>query len=285
MTARFRFSLALLLLLFTASPTLAQSRDVNVMAFNIRYAHSEPPNLWLDRRAAVREIIVQSGADIIGTQEGLYHQVADMDHDLPDFDWIGVGREGGSGGEYMAIFYRRDRFQPRQYDHFWLSDTPALIGSRSWGNNLPRMVTWVRFLDRLSEREFYLVDTHFDHQSQPARERSAVLLLKQTADFDPDLPIIVTGDFNAAAPENPVYQTLTAPGAFLDSWTAVHDSEPPMGTSHGFRGLEAAMGRNRIDWVLTRGPVEVVEAAILTDEFNGQYPSDHFPVTARLRFR
>ena len=83
----------------------------------------------------------------------------------------------------MAIFYRPIRFEPLEFDHFWLSDTPATIGSRSWGNNIPRMVTWVRFLDRLTEREFYFINTHFDHESQPAREQSAELLLERLAEL------------------------------------------------------------------------------------------------------
>src|SRR5690606_41344847 len=80
--------------------------ELKVMTFNIRYAHTNPPNLWPDRRAAVREVIVESGADLVGTQEGLYQQIVDMDRDLPDFEWIGVGREGGSQGAVMGSFYR-----------------------------------------------------------------------------------------------------------------------------------------------------------------------------------
>lgn len=287
MTARFRLSLALLLIFAAVSPVLGQqqAQDLTVMAFNIRFAHTTPPNLWSDRRAAVREVIVESGADIVGTQEGLYHQIVDMDRDLPDFDWIGIGREGGSKGEFMAIFYRPIRFEPLEYDHFWLSDTPATIGSRSWGNNIPRMVTWVRFLDRLTEREFYLVNTHFDHESQPAREQSAELLLERLAELDEDLPMILTGDFNANAPENPVYQRLTAPSAFRDTWVETHESEPEFGTFHNFQGMEVAEGRGRIDWVLARGPIDTIEAEIITHDVGGQYPSDHYPVTARLRFR
>ena len=263
----------------------AQEHDLRVMAFNIRYAHTTPPNLWEDRRAAVRQVIVDSGADIIGTQEGLYRQIVDMDADLPEFDWIGLGREGGSHGEFMAIFYRPERFEPLEFDHFWLSDTPDRIGSSSWGNQIPRMVTWVRFLDRQSEREFYFVNTHFDHQSQPAREQSATLLLERVADFDPELPIILTGDFNANAPDNPAYRALTAGDAFSDTWVEQHEAEPEFGTYHDFQGMENAAGRARIDWVLTRGPVETIEADIVTSSLDGQYPSDHFPVTARLRFR
>lgn len=255
------------------------------MAFNIRYAHTNPPNLWPDRRAAVREVIVESGADLVGTQEGLYQQIVDMDRDLPDFEWIGLGREGGSRGEFMAVFYRPIRFEPLEYDHFWLSDTPSVIGSASWGNRIPRMVTWVRFRDRLSEREFYFVNTHFDHESQPARERSAAVLLERIRDFDPNLPVIVTGDFNAEAAGNPVHETLTSPDAFSDTWVETNEAEPEIGTFHNFLGPAEARGRARIDWILTRGSVEALETQILTDHLDGQYPSDHFPVIARLRLR
>lgn len=259
--------------------------ELKVMTFNIRYAHTNPPNLWPDRRAAVREVIVESGADLVGTQEGLYQQIVDMDRDLPDFEWIGVGREGGSHGEFMAIFYRPIRFVPLEYDHFWLSDTPAQIGSATWGNQIPRMVTWVRFLDRLTEREFYFVNTHFDHQSQPSRERSAALLLERVANFDSELPVIVTGDFNAEAPANPVHAALTAADAFSDTWVETNEAEPEIGTFHGFEGVEAAEGGARIDWILTRGAIETVDSDIITTELEGQYPSDHFPVTATLRLR
>lgn len=278
-------SLVAIVLLLFPSVSGAQQADLKVMAFNIRYAHTTPPNLWPDRRAAVREAIVESGADIVGTQEGLYEQIVHMDEDLPDFRWIGLGREGGSRGEFMAVFYRPIRFVPLEYDHFWLSDTPGEIGSSSWGNRIPRMVTWIRFRDRLSGREFYLVNTHFDHESQPARERSAELLLQRVADFDPDLPVIVTGDFNAEAATNPVHTALTAPAAFSDTWVETHEAEPEIGTFHNFLGPDEAAGRARIDWILTRGPIETVEAEIVTNELDGQYPSDHFPVTATLRFR
>lgn len=280
-----RQTIAAALLLLCVSPLTAQDADLSVMTFNIRYAHTTPPNLWPDRRAAVAEIIHADLPDVIGTQEGLYSQIADMATDLPEYEWLGLGREGGSRGEYMAIFYRANRLVPIEYDHFWLSDTPATIGSHSWGNSLPRMVTWVRFRDRSTNREFYFVNTHFDHQSQPARERSAQLLLERVAAFDSALPVIVTGDFNSAAAQNPVYHLLTAPGTFSDSWAETHEAEPEIGTYHDFQGLASARGNGRIDWILTRGPIEALDTVILTDSYNGQFPSDHFPVISRMRFR
>lgn len=273
------------ILLLLCAGTGSAQQELKVMTFNIRYAHSSPPNLWPDRRDEVRDAILTSEADLVGTQEGLYRQIVDMAADLPEYEWIGLGREGGSRGEFMAIFYRRDRFDPLEYDHFWLSDTPAEIGSRSWGNQIPRMVTWVRFRDRRTEREFYLVNTHFDHQSQPARERSAALLLERIAAFDAALPVVLTADFNADARENPVHAALTAPGALIDSWSATEGAEPAIGTFHNFRGPEQARGAGRIDWILTRGPIQARDTEIVTFERDGQYPSDHFPVVTELVYR
>src|SRR5690606_23754044 len=48
--------LALLVTLLLAAGGHAQAQDLRVMAFNIRYAHTTPPNLWDDRRAAVRQV-------------------------------------------------------------------------------------------------------------------------------------------------------------------------------------------------------------------------------------
>jgi endonuclease/exonuclease/phosphatase family metal-dependent hydrolase len=258
-------------------------RVLDLMTFNIRYAHTTPPDLWPDRRPVVREMIEMLRPDIIGSQEGLYPQLIDMEDDLPAYAWIGLGRDGGSRGEFMAIYYLRDRFVPLEYDHFWLSDTPEVIGSRSWGNRINRMVTWVRFQERSTGCHFYVVNTHFDHESQPAREASARLLLDRARDFEPALPVLLLGDFNAAAGENPVYDLLVEGDAFVDTWRALRLPEPELGTFHGFRGVEGARGRGRIDWILTRGPVTTLSSEIVTFARGTQYPSDHFPVTARVR--
>ena len=118
------------------------------MTFNLRYASNQPPNAWQAQRPVAKTLIESSNPDIIGTQEGLWQQVKDLEADLPDYAWIGLGRDGGSRGEFMAIYYRRARLKPLEFDHFWLSDTPDRIGSTTWGNTNRRMVTWVRFKDR-----------------------------------------------------------------------------------------------------------------------------------------
>ena len=274
----------LLAILLLCAPAAAQpARPLDVMTFNLRFAHTTPPNLWPQRRPVVRALVQRWAPDVIGTQEGLYAQLADMQADLPAYAWIGLGRDGGSHGEFMAVFYRRDRLTPLEYDHFWLSDTPATIASRTWGNDYPRMVTWVRFRDRASGRDFYFVNTHFDHEVQLSRERGAELMLRRMAGFDSALPVVLVGDFNVDAGANPVYTMLTESGGFADAWRALGKPEPAFGTFHDFKGVAGAKGSGRIDWILTRNGAAAVSTEIVTFARGGQLPSDHFPVAARVR--
>ena len=264
----------------TTPPAAAATLDV--MTFNIRYAHTQPPDLWPDRLPAITELVERRRPDVIGTQEGLYHQLRDLESSLPDYRWIGMGRDGGSRGEFMAIFYRRERLEPIAYDNYWLSDTPEIAGSRTWGNNYPRMVTWVRFRDRANGGEFLFVNTHLDHEVQRSRERSVDLVLDRLASAPAELPVILLGDFNAGAGANPIYDVLTGRGRFTDSWVSVGNADT-LGTFHGFKGIPAARGVRRIDWILLRGPVTALSSEIVTDARGSQLPSDHFPVVARLR--
>lgn len=254
-----------------------------VMTYNLRYASAQPPNAWLDRRPLMRDCIRGLLPDLIGTQEGVYAQLKELAADLPEYEWLGLGRDGGSRGEFMAIYYKRARFEPLEYDHFWLSDTPDVVGSTTWGNSNRRMVTWIRFKDRTTNQEFYLLNTHFDHQIQGAREKSAKLIRERVAKLNPALPIILTGDFNATAGDNPAYDVLVGDGYFTDTWktAAERKGDPTLNTFNGFK--PAVHDSQRIDWILTHGAVETATIQIIDFARDGQYPSDHFPLVAWLR--
>jgi endonuclease/exonuclease/phosphatase family metal-dependent hydrolase len=252
-----------------------------VMTYNLRYASASPPNAWSARRPAAKALWDKVRPDVVGTQEGVYQQIKDIAADQPDFAWIGLGREGGSRGEFMAVFYRRDRLMPLEFDHFWLSDTPDVIGSTTWGNSNRRMVTWVKFRDVASDHDFYFFNTHFDHQVQAAREKSADLLLARIEALKTHQPVIVTGDFNAPAGRGPVYEKLVGPQALADTWTTAAERGPAIGTFHNYGGPRE--GGERIDWILSRGKVTVERSEVATERLGEQYPSDHFPVVARLK--
>jgi endonuclease/exonuclease/phosphatase family metal-dependent hydrolase len=257
---------------------------LKVMTYNLRYASTNKPNAWPDRRPVMKQCLLEADPDVFGTQEGVYHQLRDIERDLPQYRWIGTGRDGGSRGEFMAVFYKQERLEPMEYDHFWLSDTPEVIGSTTWGNSNRRMVTWVRFKEQKSGVEFYLVNTHFDHQVQLAREKSAELLLTRVKKLNPALPLIVLGDFNAKAGVNKAYTILTADNWLTDTWnTAKEKRGEIVATFNNFQ--RPIPGDNRIDWVLTRKIEAPAWIQIITCAKEGQYPSDHFPVLTELRIK
>lgn len=278
---------ALILLMFAtagfASDSAALPLTLRVMTYNVQVPGNNPPHRWELRRPIMKELLTRENPDIIGTQEGVYQQLKDLATDLPTHDWIGLGREGGSRGEFMAVFYRRDRFEPLAYDHFWLSDTPDVIGSITWGTRYRRMVTWVRFRDRPTGRVFEVWNTHFDHEIEPARQKSAALLRQRLAATDPALPLLLLGDFNCAAGASVPYTELTEGAGLTDTWTAAaRRTNEGLDTYNGHQ--PPPRDGRRIDWILARRPVGVSEAAIVDFASPTLAPSDHFPVTATVRF-
>ncbi|MEU2280897.1 endonuclease/exonuclease/phosphatase family protein [Streptomyces sp. NPDC013178] len=253
---------------------------LEVMSFNLRFAGSKEPNSWAARRPVMRALLREAAPHVIGTQEGLLPQVRDIEADLgPHYDWIGTQR-AEDDNESVAVFYDTRRLTPVEHAHFWLSDTPGVRGSNTWGAHDPRMVTWVRFRDRYADgREFCLFNTHLDNGSQYARVRSTSLIIDRLARFEPDLPVLVTGDFNAVAHRNPVYEALLGSG-LVDTWDTARRRGPEYATFHGYKPLTP--GGDRIDWILARPDVTVHRTWVNTFSANGQYPSDHLPVQASV---
>ncbi|WP_236048103.1 endonuclease/exonuclease/phosphatase family protein [Paractinoplanes ovalisporus] len=258
----------------------AKPGDLHVMTFNLRYGSTATPNSWAQRRPVMRNLLATERPDLIGIQEGLSEQLSDIVGDLDDaYGYVGKGRLGGTRGEFSAILYRKERLTPQAYGNFWLSNTPAIPGSETWGGWSVRMVTWGRFLDRTTGKQFYAVNTHLDNASEYARFRAAMLIRHRIKAMG---PIVLTGDFNSPARlGGHVYDVLVARAGLRDSWMTAQERGPAYGTFHGYRPLVS--GGPRIDWVLTSADVVVTAALINTYRRGSQFPSDHLPVQVRVR--
>ena len=267
----------------------AASEPLTVMSFNIRYGTAtDGENHWTARRDMLFELIREQDADLVGVQEALAFQIDEIVAAIPAYAVVGVGRDDGANkGEFSAILFKKDRLHVAESGTFWFSDMPSVPGSKSWGNNITRMSTWARFIDR-DGRGFYHFNLHLDHESQPSREQSTALLRQRIfARTFPQDPVVITGDFNVGE-KNPALQTLVArakpdaPPAFLDTFRVLYPDEPLAGTFTGFKFGNT--GGDKIDYVLTQPEAAVLSAAIVRASRNDRYPSDHFPVVARLRF-
>ena len=259
--------------------------DLHVMSLNLRlHLPSTLPGQadhWPERIPALQALLGLETPTILGIQEALHHQLPAVRDALPwHYRSVGHGREGGSEGEYSAIFYDSRRLSLLAWDQFWLSDTPRTIGSATWGNTVTRIAVWARFRDLSTGRELLAVNTHFDHESENARLLSARAIADLTAGFG--LPTLVTGDFNAAAETSGAYAALVGSGVFRDAWPAAEARlTPAWGTFPNYK--DPVEDATRIDWVLATPGITVREAAINPFTLEGRYPSDHVPVQALVR--
>ncbi|CAM4119273.1 endonuclease/exonuclease/phosphatase family protein [Helcobacillus massiliensis] len=264
----------------------AKKHQLHVMTFNIRLerANDTKPgeaDHWPDRRTTLIELLKREQPTILGVQEAKYGQLSAVEEALPRHRMIGYGRKGGSKDEYSAIFYDSSRLEVLAWDQFWLSDTPTVIGSATWGNTVTRIVVHARLRDLATGTEFAMINTHFDHESEPARIKSAQAMIDlfQGGQLD-GLPTLVTGDFNSHAEDSGAYTTLVTDGPTEDTWlTAQQQLTPAYGTFPNYK--EPVDGGPRIDWVLATPDITVRAAAINTSRAkDGRWPSDHVPVQA-----
>lgn len=270
---------------------------LSLMSFNIRYENSDDrgSRSWHERLAGAVKMIRREAPDVIGVQEALHGQAADLWASLPGYAFFGIGRDDGlRAGEYSGIFYRNDRFRPDAADQgtFWLSATPETPGSRTWGNEIPRVATWLRLTDLATGRGFYMFDTHFDHRSQESRERAALLIAKRIdARAHPDDPVILLGDLNSFENNASVrYLTGRQVGIagekrawktpLTDAYQTLHPRVKDRRTAHFWRtGIDPAF---KLDYIFVSPGARIESAEIV----RGDKPpvSDHYPITARVLF-
>ena len=258
-----------------------------VMSFNIRNSRAQDgANAWPMRTELLFATIASYGPDLIGFQEVLADQYDALVARLPQYDFSGVARDDGARkGEWSCVAYRKDRFARVKAGDFWLSETPGVIGSKSWDAALTRLCSWVRLREIGTGREYVFANTHFDHKGVIARQESSRVLSRELSEIARGVPAILVGDFNITE-DDPAYAVLvrpTAPGAlpWIDAYRAVHPTRQPDESSfHGFKG--GTMG-SRIDFIFHTRHFRATDADIDRTEQNGLWPSDHYAVTAVLK--
>ena len=274
-----QYFFTLFLIMSTIIPIMSQS----VMTYNIRYATiRDGLNQWNYRKAEVVKLLDYYAPTVFGIQEGLYHQLTYIDDNLENYSYIGVGRDDGQQqGEYTALFYDTTQLNLISQATFWLSETPDSV-SKGWDAALPRICTYGLFENKVSQKRFYVFNTHYDHQGQQARVQSSELILQQIKNINADnLPIVLMGDLNAYPDSQPIQTILQD----LDNALTI-SKKPfygPLGTFTGFK--VKAQPKNRIDYIFTKG-FEVESYTHLDHRrANNRHISDHFPVYAVLKIK
>tara|TARA_B100000953_G_scaffold65712_1_gene52562 strand:- start:880 stop:1557 length:678 start_codon:yes stop_codon:yes gene_type:complete len=225
-------------------------------------------------------MLIKYSPSIIGIQEGLLNQVQYIDSSLINYDYVGVGRDDGKEkGEFCAIYFDTTRYVLLKNSTFWLSETPDTI-SVGWDAALERICTYGLFKDRITNKEFWVFNTHFDHIGIIAREKSSGLILKRIKKINrQSLPVILMGDFNSIPNSPPVKEIITELSDALQ--ISLQKLHGPRGTFNGFN--EDLSIEKRIDYIFTKN-LKVLSYSHVNDRLeNNRHISDHLPVMIKIK--
>ena len=268
--------LCFFLLLFVPVALGAQeTRDeVKVISFNVRNSsemseRQDGAYYWAYRKDAVAKMLLAESPDAIGLQEALIDQVAFFDGALVGYQRVGVGRDdGATEGEWMAIYFRRDRFNLVKSATYWLSETPDKP-SRGWDAACRRTVTVVQLRDRVSGKEWVYMNTHLDHVGKTARAESTKELRK-LADEWSEFPIVIGGDMNSGL-EDTIFQIFTEAGLL-----SARDFAPISDNKLTYNAYGKGKA-NQIDHFFVR-KLRPLAFRTLDGDYDVPYVSDHYPV-------
>ncbi len=253
--------------------------NLSVMSFNIRFDTEEDgDNQWDNRKEACIKMLKEEEPTIFGVQEALHNQVNYFKENLPNYDYVGVGRDDGhSSGEYAAIFYEIDKFEAVEVGNFWLSETPE-YPSLGWDANNIRIVSWVKLLDKTSLKDIFVFNTHFDHLGKTAQLESSKLLVNKISEITKgaNVPIFVCGDFNMLIGNSrmkPIIENLYCARRFA----AKTDNYE----SYNAWGL-GILSRN-IDFIFYDNAYPQSFKTISKD-YGVPYISDHYPIISHFNY-
>lgn len=300
----------LIISLFSFYLCYINAQDLVVGSYNIRnnnQGDAERGNGWNLRSPIIAKQILFNDFDIFGAQEVLHNQLEDMQRELPQYGYVGVGRDDGkTEGEYSPIFYKKDRFELIKSGNFWLSEQTD-YPNKGWDAALPRICSWGYFKERKKKKKVWFFNLHMDHVGVEARKQSARLVLQKIKEMcGKKDAVILTGDFNVDQTHES-YSLLANSGVLFDSYEKAKYRYALNGTFNAFKGN--LMTNSRIDHIFVSDKLIVDRYGILTDTYRSpkedskekhigdfpkevfsmeaevRMPSDHFPVKVLLYYK
>lgn len=268
-----------LVFIVTFTTNTVMSQAIKAMTYNIKYDNTgDTINNWNYRKAKMVDLIQQYNPSFLGIQEGLHNQVSYLDSNLPNYNYIGVGRDDGKEkGEYSAIYYNKNNFKVIKSSTFWLSKTPNKI-SVGWDAAMERICTYGLFQHKKTKQFYWVFNAHFDHIGVEARKNSAKLIVEKIKTLNTkNYPVILMGDFNVT-PTTEAITTITnyIPDSYTNSQTT------PYGPKGTFNGFTNRILDHRIDYVFAKN-LNVLSVKVIDDRLdNNKHISDHLPVLATV---
>lgn len=264
---------------------------IKVMSYNVKVADImqeivQSEISYSKRYERMKQIIEDEMPDLIGLQEATYLHMQDFMRDFgSEYEAITYYRNGGydnyldtielkgSGvfDESGPILYKKDKFELVEYGCNWLSDTPDIVGSSTWGADHVRICTYVKLRIKETGVEFMYHNTHLNWGL--AQDKATVLLSQI---LPVDIPYFITGDFNL----RPDSTNYTRWSAFMTDTRTSPENMADTPTSNGF---DAPGNDSIIDYCFVdKDNFKLISHKVLNDDIarfgEGKFASDHFAI-------
>ncbi len=232
-----------------------------------------------NRIPLVIRMIKEIAPSSFGVQEAHKQWIDALTEALPEYDYVGCGREDGKEkGEYAAVFYLKDKFTASDSGNFWISETPD-IPSKGWDSACTRVATFVKLTDKETGDCYIHINTHLDHVGVIAQINGAEMIKNKAASFG-GLPVVATGDFNVPQGSD-CYKTMIS-GNMADARSLAPDSDDCY-TFHWFKPEEY---HDIIDFIFVdKYTVEPVKFKVVNKKYDGRFYSDHFAVYTDVKLK
>ncbi|KMJ57676.1 hypothetical protein AB685_15745 [Bacillus sp. LL01] len=254
------------------------------MSFNLRVIVPSDPYNWEDRKHWVAEIIHKYEPDVIGMQEATIPMLKWLEQSFKEsYDVYAVNRiTSTETGEFIVVFVKKSTFTIREKGSFMLSETPKEIGSIGWDAHYPRVCSWMELIPKEdTDPVLRFFNTHLDHMGERARKEGLKLIhnVILSKDSEKRLPVILTGDFNDV-PESDTLKEVSCMDSCYSGFTA-HEMKNRL-TFHAYEGGTAG---SPIDYIFSANGAEILSTSIIRDSFDGEFPSDHYPVLSTVELK
>lgn len=259
-------------------PDSVGTDEVKIISFNIRVGSGDQgtQNAWAIRSKGIAPMFIKENPTVFGLQEALKFQVDYVKNNVPGYDCIGVGRDdGGTKGEIMAMFWKKEIVELEKSGTFWLSATPDKV-SKGWDAKYYRTATWGIFRVKETGKRFLYMNTHLDNSGSLARKNSILLICDKLKELNPEgYPAILSADFNST----------TADAIFDPLKEIMNDARSDSPSTDNLNTYNAwGAGGAVIDHIFYSG-FNPLRYHTVNERWNGvQYISDHFPIFAVLQF-
>ncbi len=257
-------------IIFSPSTTYEKKGEVTVLTYNILY-----DKLTDSRLHGVTELIREASPDSFGCQEVKPMSKQYLTDAFGEYDSFFVSDET-SDVQYNALFWRKDRFTAVEKKSVFLSKTPDKP-STGWDARDRRMLQWVVLQDKETGCRYVHANTHLDNVGNEAKNESVKLIEKYLGGYD--CPVVVSGDFNCRSTGTPIKNFLSMGWQNTMNMSGISSSTD---TYHGYADKDKK--KSPIDYIFVKGAFGASEWTINRGQLDGQYPSDHFPLSVRVCF-